>query len=44
VLGSLGQEDLEALRRHESAHARRPEVLQAIDRTLALSHSPERER
>ena len=44
VLGSLGEEDLEALRRHETGHAGRPEVLEAIARILALSRSPERER
>jgi UDP-glucose 4-epimerase len=37
LLPSLPRDDLEALGRHEAAHARRPEVLAAIGRNLARS-------
>jgi UDP-glucose 4-epimerase len=40
LLPSLPQADLEALHRHESAAARRPDVLDTIDRLLAPSRSP----
>ena len=40
LLPSLPQVDLEALHRHESAGARRRDVLEAIDRLLAPSRSP----
>jgi UDP-glucose 4-epimerase len=39
VLPSLMRSDLEALRRHESTGAQRTDVIEAIDRLLAPSHS-----
>jgi UDP-glucose 4-epimerase len=39
LLPSLPRKELEALGRHESAHARRPEVLAAIGRNLARTRS-----